>query len=129
MQTFFQEPGEKTPMILFDPYQDKFEIIGVSVPENGKEFYNPALEWMIQYAKSPNEKTELQINLDFFNISSSKMILFLLYKLMEIAQAGKSVKIKWYYNDEDLLEAGEDYAFITKLEFEYVKTNKKEFIG
>jgi hypothetical protein len=129
LEIFFQEPGDKTPMILFDPLQGKFEIIGVSIPDNGKDFYTPALEWINQYVKNPNPLTGLTINLDYFNISSSKMILFILYKLMELNQKGFEVLIKWCYNDEELLEAGEDYSYITKLNFEFIKVSKSEFIG
>jgi hypothetical protein len=68
------------------------------------------------------------INLDYFNISSSKMILFVFYKLMEIKQQEKKVNVIWFYNDEDLYEAGEDYEFITKLDFEFKKVSKSYLV-
>ena len=82
MEQIFLDPGEKTPLVIFDRQRGKFELIGVSVPENGTEFYKPLLTWIGKYAEDPLETTEFIINLDYFNISSSKMILFIFYKLM-----------------------------------------------
>jgi hypothetical protein len=72
---------------------------------------------------------EFVLNLDYFNISSSKMILFILYKLQEISASGVVIKIKWFFNSEELLEAGEDYQFISKLKFEYVETSKEYLVS
>ncbi|MFL5752322.1 MAG: DUF1987 domain-containing protein [Bacteroidia bacterium] len=129
MDLFFREPTDKTPLIIFDPEQGKFEIIGVSVPENGKEFYQPALEWLGKFIAGAPEEMDFVINLDYFNISSSKMILFVFYKLMEIRQQGKKVNVIWFYNDEDLYEAGEDYEYITKLNFEFKKVSKSYLVN
>jgi hypothetical protein len=128
MDLFFREPTEKTPLIIFDPEQQKFEIIGVSVPENGKEFYQPVLDWLTGFAAKAPEKLTFVINLDYFNISSSKMLLFIFYKLMEYDKKGKQVKVIWFYNDDDLYEAGEDYEFITKLDFEFKKVSKSYLV-
>lgn len=129
MQELLIERTEKTPLVILDYEQGKFEIIGVSVPENGAEFYKPVLAWMNAYAESPSEQTVLVINLGYFNISSSKMILFLFYKLMEIRDKGKKVMVHWYYNDEELYEAGTDYEYITNLDFRYKKVSGKQPTG
>jgi hypothetical protein len=128
MDLFFREPTDKTPMILLDPEQKKFQIIGVSVPEKGKEFYQPALEWLSKFIPHAPESLEFVVNLDYFNISSSKMILFIFYKLMELQQQGKKISVIWFYNDEDLYEAGEDYEYITKLDFTFRKVSKSYLV-
>jgi len=101
-------------------------IKGKSAPENGKEFYEPALEWMNQYAKSPNTETNFVFDFEYFNISSSKIILFILYKLIELQKAGHVVKVTWCYSDAYLLGAGRDYGYMVKLPFEFKKVAKKE---
>jgi SiaC family regulatory phosphoprotein len=118
------EPTEKTPLVLLDPEKRKFQIIGVSVPEDGKVFYQPVLDWLKIYCENPIEDMEFVFNLDYFNISSSKMVLFILYKLQELKQQGKKVSIKWFYNDDELLEVGEDYEYISKLDFVFIKVLK-----
>lgn len=127
--TLYIEPTENTPLVVLDKLNDKFEIIGVSIPQDGREFYQPVLDWLNEYSKAPNKSMEFVINLDYFNISSSKMILFILYKLQEIQQNGNEVKVKWFFNSEELLEAGEDYQFISKLNFEYIETSKEYLVS
>ena len=84
-------------------------------------FYNPILDWLDKYSDDLNDMTEVQFRLDYFNTASSKMILDILLKLEEFQDAGKEVKIKWYFaeDDEDMEEAGEEYAEIVDLPFEY----------
>ena len=122
----FIEPTEKTPLIILNTNAPKFEFIGVSIPENGNLFYAPIIDWFAEYAKKPLPHTKVVLNLEYFNISSSKMILFIFYKLMEIQSAGNSVQIDWFYADEDLHEAGTDYEYITKLNFKFKKVSRKK---
>jgi len=112
----------KTPEVLFDPTNEVFEIKGKSVPEDAEEFYHEVLQWVEDYVSNPSEKTVFKIDLEYFNISSSKRILFLFYKLNELKEKGKDIKIVWYYNedDEDMFEVGQDYAFMVKIPFEFV---------
>jgi len=112
----------KTPEVLFDPANEVFEIKGKSVPDDAEEFYHDILEWVEDYVSNPKEKTIIKIDLEYFNISSSKRILFLFYKLNELKEKGNDIKIIWYYNedDEDMFEVGQDYAFMVKIPFEFV---------
>ena len=112
----------KTPEILFDPTNQVFEIKGKSVPDDAEEFYTGALSWFDDYVANPNEETVLKIDLEYFNISSSKRLLFLLYKLNELKSKDKNVRVHWYYNeqDEDMFEVGQDYAFMVKVPFDFI---------
>ena len=112
-----QEPTENTPSILFDKEKGRLEIVGDSVPENGVEFYKSLLDNLESYIGCPAQKTIAVFHLDYFNISSSKMILFVLYKLMELKNKGNDVIVHWLYSDDDLLEAGTDYQQMTGLNF------------
>lgn len=68
------------------------------------------LEWFDDYLVSPNGETEVSIDLEYFNISSSKRLLFLLYKLNDLNASNNSVRVKCMYNedDEDMFEVGQD---------------------
>ncbi len=122
MKSLIIESTDKTPKVVLDPENGLFEIIGKSIPTDAETFYGPILEWIEGYAKRPNNKTEIVLNLEFFNISSSKRILFLLYKLNEMIEKGYEVNIKWYYseNDDEMYEVGQDYAFMVNVPFEFV---------
>lgn len=116
-----------TPFIDFDPATGNFELTGKSIPENTALFYKPFFEWLAEYSKSPAPRTTLNIQLDYFNTSSSKAVFDTFKKLEQLHVGGKSeVVVNWLYNenDEDMQEAGEDYKSILKVPFE-LKSFKK----
>ncbi len=114
----------KTPYIKFDPNAGLLEMKGRSIPENAVEFYKPLVDWLDKYAENPKDKTVVNVQLEYFNTSSSKCILDVFKKLEDInKQEGKEVVINWYYeeDDEDMLEAGEDYQSILKIPFKMIE--------
>ena len=113
---------DDTPNVILDKDKKLFEISGRSLPEDVNMFYEPILNWIDKYAEEANDKTEFIINLEYFNTASSKIILDILLKFEEIAEKGNAVLIKWHYHEEeeDMLEAGEEYADIVEIPFEYV---------
>ncbi len=113
---------DDTPNVILDKDSAKFEISGRSLPEDVNLFYEPILNWIDQYAEAPCEKTEFNFKLEYFNTASSKIILDILLKFEEIVENGHKVVINWHYHEdeEDMLEAGEEYADIVEIPFEYV---------
>lgn len=111
--------SDRYPDILLDKENGVFEIRGVSLPQNGKEFYQPVLDFLDEYIQDPNLITHFVFNLRFFNISSSKMILFILYKLKELTDKEKTVLVTWCYDDDDILEAGQDFAHMVDVPFQF----------
>ena len=121
------EQTPKTPLISFDAGNGNFELRGKSIPENTVLFYKPVFEWVDKYVLSPPASTTLNIQLDYFNTSSSKCIVDLFKKLEAISKNGKGTAvINWQYDeaDEDMLEAGEDYKSIIKIPFNLVSFKK-----
>lgn len=113
----------KTPTVLFDAESGKLEIKGRSIPENSIEFYKPLVDWLEQYHSSPSKMTEVNVQLEYFNTSSSKCILDVFKKLEAIYKSGNEVVINWHYeeDDEDMLEAGEDYQSIIRIPFKMLE--------
>jgi hypothetical protein len=126
MKSYAVEGTNVLPTIILSKSEGVFMVKGRSTPDNAKEFYEPSLEWLSEYAKSPNLQTEFIFDLDFFNISSSKIILFILYKLHEIQNGGHQVGVTWCYSDAYLLGAGRDYAYMVKVPFNFKKVARKE---
>jgi hypothetical protein len=121
------EQTPKTPLITFDPATGNFELKGKSIPENSAVFYRPMYDWLDNYVTNPAPKTTLKIQLDYFNTSSSKCIVDLFKKLELISKNGKGeAVIDWLYdeNDDDMLEAGEDYQSIIKIPFNLISFKK-----
>lgn len=114
---------KSTPLINFNATTGDFEISGKSTHENPVVFYEPVLQWLNDYSKIANNHTTLLINLEYFNTSSSKCLLDIFRRMKQISIAGKSVTIKWQYEtgDEDMHEAGTDYASILEIPFDFVE--------
>ena len=122
METIKIQGTEDTPKVILDKEKEAMEISGRSLPEDVASFYDPVLTWLDEYAQSPNKKTVFNFKLTYFNTASSKLLLDILMKLEEIHEAGHDVLIKWHYpeDDEDMEEAGEEYADIVDVPFEQV---------
>ncbi len=49
--------SDDTPNVILDAANGIFEISGRSLPEDVAAFYEPIIDWLDEYAESPNEKT------------------------------------------------------------------------
>jgi hypothetical protein len=122
METIKIQGTEDTPKVILDKEKEVMEISGRSLPEDVASFYESVLTWLDEYAQNPNPKTIFNFKLVYFNTASSKLLLDILMKLEEIHEAGNNVIIRWHYpeDDEDMQEAGEEYADIVDVPFEQV---------
>ena len=118
------EGTNKTPVVKFITNTGSMEISGKSIPENSFGFYQPLLQWIDNYATQASPKTDVKIQLEYFNTSSSKCLLDIFRKLAALKKTGNSaVSILWHYEaeDEDMLEAGEDYDALVEVDFKFIK--------
>jgi hypothetical protein len=123
MPSLTLEGTTKTPHVNFDEETGRLEIRGRAIPENSIEFFKPLIDWVDRYGRSPQAHTALHVQLEYFNTSSSKCILDLFKKLEGLRAAGNDVAVLWHYeqDDEDMLEAGEDYAGIINVPFKMIQ--------
>ena len=123
MEPITFEGTPKTPTVNFNADDGIVEIKGRSIPENSIEFYKPLVDWLEQYKDNAQPMTKVIIQLEYFNTSSSKCILDVFKKLEAVHKAKNPVEIHWYYeeDDEDMLEAGEDYESIIIVPFKMVE--------
>ncbi len=123
MKKLILEGSAKTPYIEFDPEKKYILIKGRSIPENSIEFYQPLIDRIENLGGENSSNYKVDIQLEYFNTSSSKCILDIFKKLEKINNNTNNIKITWYYeeDDEDMLEAGEDYQSIINLPFNMVE--------
>ena len=128
MENLVIEGSPKTPTIKFNPEEGKLLIQGRSIPENSIDFYKPLVDSLEAYAEGPKAETKVEIVLEYFNTSSSKCILDVFKKLEKINAAGGGVTINWHYeeDDEDMLEAGEDYQAIINIPFKMIEIEEED---
>ena len=65
------EGTAKTPYIELNPLTGDFVFSGRSIPENAAKVYEPILNWVTEYILNAKPTTNLKLNLDYFNTSSS----------------------------------------------------------
>lgn len=123
MEIIIRDGTPKTPSVKLDGTTGIIEIKGRSIPENSIEFYKPLIDWLEKYGAAPSQSTVVNIQLEYFNTSSSKCILDIFKRLELISKKGNAVEINWYYeeDDEDMFEAGEDYQSIINLNFKMIE--------
>ncbi|MBK7383727.1 MAG: DUF1987 domain-containing protein [Flavobacteriales bacterium] len=128
MEPLKYEGTPKTPHVHFDPRSGLLELKGRSIPENSIDFYKPLIDWIDKYGREPNSKTAVHVQLEYFNTSSSKCILDVFKRLEPIRSAGNEVTVLWHYeaDDEDMLEAGEDYSGIINIPFKMIQIAEVE---
>lgn len=123
MEKFVVQGNQKSPSINFDLLQGTLTIEGQSVLENTAEFYEPLLQAIDVYATAVKPSTVININLEYFNTSSQKLLLNIFRKFEVIHRNGNAVNVNWNYlwDDEDMLEAGDNYQAILTIPFNMVK--------
>jgi len=104
------EPTKYTPKIVMDVSTGTIEISGKSYPENTFEFYAPVIKWLEEYFENPKETTTLNMEIIYFNSSTSKL-LFDLFDFLEENNEKYNIVINWIYDEENetALEAGEEF--------------------
>lgn len=120
MENLNIEGTPKTPTIVLNAVDRELLIKGRSIPENSIEFYRPLVNALDECAKEETDNLKVNIILEYFNTSSSKCLLDIFKKLEKINEKKEgSVSINWFYeeDDEDMLEAGEDYQAIINIPF------------
>jgi hypothetical protein len=117
-EPYEQAATEKTPAVRLDPAAGTLVIHGCSIPENADRFYGPLYDAVDRYALHPATRTVVEVDLQYFNSSTSKYLLDVFKRLEDLHAARTStVVLEWRHaaDDLDMKEAGEDYRAL--LEF------------
>jgi hypothetical protein len=124
MKLLLIEGTVHSPAVKSDGAKGFFELKGRSNPENVFEFYKPIIEWINEYEKAPAASTNVNIKLEYFNTSSSKIILKALKKFEAIYKANNEVIINWYCDagDVDMLQAAKDYESLIAAPFNIIES-------
>jgi hypothetical protein len=112
MDNLIIEATKYTPRILLDAENHLLEIIGETYPENTAEFYAPVFSWLEEYiAKLQNEAVTVNLEINYFNSSSSKVLMDIFDKFEASVKEGKNITLNWIYDkeNESSLEYGEEF--------------------
>lgn len=122
MEPLIIKATDESPGINFDKDLSKFMIFGKSYPEEVRRFFDPVLLWLEQYAQEPNDETNFEFRLEYYNSATATMLLEIIYILERIVNdMGKEVTIIWNYleADDDMLDTGKEYSEMVNIPFEF----------
>lgn len=68
------EKTSKTPRIELKYGSGEVSLTGRSLPENAARTYEPVMNWVANYVIQPQPVTNLRLNIEYFNTSSSLWI-------------------------------------------------------
>jgi len=122
MDNLLIEKTESSPYICFDAAKNFLVIHGESFPENAAKFYAPVLDWITNYLQIiEQEEVVLEIEIIYFNSSTSKVFMNFFEMLDETVAEGKKIIVNWRCNEENetAIECGEEF----KEDLEYLPFN------
>lgn len=124
MERILVEASPKTPFIHLDPKKGLIELKGRSTPEDIDKIYLPVFNWVDNYLAEPQEQTVANFHFEYFNSSTTKVLMRLINKLLVIHKSGATkLEINWLYFDEDMLEYGEDFEDLTGIKFNFIESD------
>ncbi len=105
--------SKSSPEIKFDASSHTLSIVGESYPENTSQFYEPVYKWVDDCIDElGDQEMVLNIELIYFNSSSSKVLMDIFDTLEDASDDGKNIIVNWIYDEENdsALEYGEEFA-------------------
>lgn len=99
------------------------KIKGRSINESISDFFKPVEAWVVEYIKTPADVTCIDVNLEYFNSASAKILIHLFQKISRVQLKNKKFIINWYYEegDDDILERGEYFSSVLNIPFNFIR--------
>jgi hypothetical protein len=117
MENILIEATSHMPLVDFK-IDGKLKLEGRSIPEDANKFYNPLIHFIDQLELN---QVIFDINLNYFNTASSKLLLELL-KHLDANNKIKTVLVNWMYEegDDDSVETAEIFEeCLRRTDFRY----------
>lgn len=105
----------RTPLIQLEAEKGEFLIEGIILPEDATKFFEPVVNYCIDYLTNPLPQTTLNLKLEYFNTASSR-VLYSLMKRFDDLNHITTTTVNWYYedDDEDLRDSCDEYIILLK---------------
>jgi len=122
MKDLVIEETRLRPKVYFNGAKGLLNIEGRSLLEYAEELFDPMNKWLEEYLKEPYKETVMNFALEYFNSSTAKAIIRFL-AIAKKLEGKTNLIVNFYYDDENVLEYGKDFAEIVDLKFNYIQKN------
>ncbi len=111
-------PTRDTPEVSFDAVEGSLFLKGRCYPSDANKFFEPIVAWVRAYTARPiASQTIVEIDLEYFNTTSGKLLLNIFEALKVLTQKKHNVSLKWYEWEGN--EKEDDYSFLDEFEGQY----------
>jgi hypothetical protein len=109
--------SSNTPSVAFSLNAKIQNVSGISTPIDSFEFYRPLIQWISDHQEQLPNDTIFRFELNYFNSSSMKALLWLIQAIANAIGQGKSWSIDWVVADDDefMEEAGESFQSLIEV--------------
>ncbi|MGB9746639.1 MAG: DUF1987 domain-containing protein [Bacteroidales bacterium] len=116
--------SNQTPTIKLQ--RGLIEISGRSIPEDPVAFYKPVMEWLNTYVENLPEFTQINLQFEYINTSSSKALHNILKTLNDKCDESHKMEINWFYEegDDDMFELGQFFEPYLRIPIKYIETEE-----
>lgn len=121
MEIFKIDGTRETPEVIINRAKGLISFKGRSHPENSAAFFHPIFDEIQEYLKNPKPSTIIELKFEYFNSTSFKLIIDILFLLQKSCSSEHKLLVRWIYesDDEDILILGQEVERIVKLPFEF----------
>jgi hypothetical protein len=98
------EGTPRTPQIDLNHLTGDLIFSGKSIPENAAKIYEPVLNWVSKYILNARPVTNIRLNLEYYNTSTSIWLTKILKELIKIKDPDYSLIVHLYLPVEDFDE-------------------------
>lgn len=120
MEDFKIQGGRVKPTVRFSASEGKLSIEGRSLLEAAEDVFEPMSKWLEEYLQAPQEETEINVALEYFNSSTAKALIRFLV-VAKKAEGKTKLTVNFYYDDENVLEYGKDFSDVTEIPFNFIE--------
>lgn len=117
------EATSNTPQVHFSMQNEIQSIVGLSTPIDSFEFYRPLIQWVNDHQDLLKSQTVFRFELNYFNSSSMKALLWLIQAIANGITDGKTWSIEWVVTEDDefMEEAGESFQSLIDVPISIIK--------
>ncbi|MBN8694666.1 MAG: SiaC family regulatory phosphoprotein [Bacteroidetes bacterium] len=125
VKTAYIKGTNVTPRVLLDAKRNIIDIKGKAISTSDNTLFGDIRKWIDHNSSDFSKSVNVNVAFDYFNTHCSKEILDLFKMLEGYHKRGSNINVNWLHEeeDEDMLEAGEDYQAIIDIPFKMVQHN------
>ncbi|MDR3000087.1 MAG: DUF1987 domain-containing protein [Fibromonadaceae bacterium] len=120
-----RQSATSTPYVLIDEKKSYMKLEGRCFYENVAEFFKEVNDWLDAYLVTDFGTFTFDCAINYFNSSTTKLLLNMLFKMDKYSSAENQVIVNWITTEDNeiMIECGEDFAEdLNNLEFNMVIT-------